>query len=179
VRSDAVARAATLGTTIQTGGYELLEYLEPLWLSMYDHHLAVGAAGFPVISRADSWPLRRRLYQELLTKDDTIIVLSRRHGIPVGYCLAHVHDGADDTWPTGDRIGEIESLCVLAEERGRGLGTILLDVAEDHLSSAGADTVMLGVVVGNTSALNFYARRGMRPAMTKLMRLGPDRQRPI
>jgi hypothetical protein len=38
-------RAADLGVTLQQGRHELVDELEPLWLSMFDHHLSTGAAG--------------------------------------------------------------------------------------------------------------------------------------
>ena len=48
----------------------------------------------------------------------------------IGYGLAHImaveETWVADTWVTGKRIGEIESLSVLPEFRGSGLGTHLL-----------------------------------------------------
>jgi GNAT superfamily N-acetyltransferase len=72
-----------------------------------------------------------------------------------------------------DRIGEVESLAVLPPERGRGLGTLLLDCAEAVLDRLGAQDVMIGVLAGNNDALRFYERRGMAPAIVKLLRIGP------
>jgi ribosomal protein S18 acetylase RimI-like enzyme len=42
-----------------------------------------------------------------------------------------------DTWVTGDRIGEIESLSVLPEHRGQGIGERLMDVLERALDESG------------------------------------------
>jgi ribosomal protein S18 acetylase RimI-like enzyme len=165
-------RAAGLGVTLQQGRHELLDELEPLWLSLFDHHLSTGAAGLPVIERSESWPRRRALYEQLLRSPEAFVVVARRGTAAVGYALAHVHLGADDTWNTGDRIGEVESLAVLPLERGCGLGTLLLDCAEAILESLGARDVMIGVVAGNDSAQRFYERRGMAPAIVKLLRLG-------
>ena len=80
------------GVELRVGGAELLDALEPLWLSLFDHHRDTGAAGLPVIDRALSWPRRRAYYE-------------------------------DDTWPLGDRFGEIESLAVLPAERGTDSAT--------------------------------------------------------
>jgi ribosomal protein S18 acetylase RimI-like enzyme len=140
---------------------------------MFDHHLSVGAAYLPVIDRAQSWPRRRALYEQLLSDDKTFIVVARRGLTAVGYALAHVHHGADDTWDTGDLIGEVESLAVLPGERGGGLGTLLLDCAETILERLGARDVMIGVLAGHDDAQRFYERRGMVPAIVKLLRLGP------
>jgi ribosomal protein S18 acetylase RimI-like enzyme len=168
------SRAAAEGVELRFGRHEALDALEPLWLSLLDHHVEVGAAGLPVVSRDLSWPRRRRFYLELLDQPETVVVTVSRAGDPVGYCVAHVRHGADDTWPTGDVIGEIESLAVLASERSRGIGTLLLDAAEAHLASYGARDVTLAVLVGNTDAIAFYERRGMAPITINMLRLSKD-----
>ena len=169
--SDAEERAERLGISLCFGGANLLDMLEPLWLSLFDHHRDIGSAGLPVVARDVSWPRRRALYESLLAKADAFVLLARRGEQPVGYVVAHVHEGADDTWPTGARIGEIESLAVVAGERGGGLGGILMDAAEARLAEAGARDVLLHVMVGNDDARRFYERRGMIPTMTTMLKL--------
>jgi ribosomal protein S18 acetylase RimI-like enzyme len=156
---------------LRVGRHELLDELEPLWLSLFDHHVAIGAAGLPVIDRGRSWSLRRRLYEELLDRPDSFVLVARREAAPLGYILAHIHDGADDTWPTGERTGEIETLALLPGERGRGLGTRMLDAAERHLNAHGAGTIVLRAMTGNAEAIRFYERRGMVATSIVLMRL--------
>jgi ribosomal protein S18 acetylase RimI-like enzyme len=155
------------------GGVEIADSLETLWLSLFDHHIDIGAAGLPVVERELSWPRRRRLYVELLAAPDAAVVVARRGAVAIGYCLVRVHHGADDTWPTGELIGEVESLAVVASERGHGVGTLLLDAGEEHLSAMGAHDVLIGVLAGNDSALEFYRRRRMTPALVTMLRLGP------
>src|SRR5882672_3647484 len=99
-------RAQDLGVSLHQGKQELLRELEPLWLSLFDHHLSTGAAGLPVIPRSESWPRRRALYEQLLRGQEAFVVVARRGPAAVGYALAHVHPGPDDTWTTVDRIGE-------------------------------------------------------------------------
>jgi ribosomal protein S18 acetylase RimI-like enzyme len=154
-------------------GPEVIDELEPLWLSLFDRHAEIGHAGLPLIDRTQSWPRRKALYQEVLAAPDAFVVVARRAGAAVGYALAHFHLGPDDTWPTSDRIGEIESLALLPDERGAGLGTELLDVAEDELAARGATTVAIAVMVGNEAAQRFYESRGMVPTTVRLLRLGP------
>ncbi len=168
------------GCRLTFHGVECLAQLEPLWLSLFDWHEEIGAAGLPVIERSASWPLRRALYADFFAHPDTFVVLATLAGagagagagVVVGYCLAHLQDGADDTWPTSDRIGHIESLAVLPSERGAGIGTALLDAAEQRLAELGATTVAIEVMVGNDSAQQFYQSRAMLPVTVRLMRLG-------
>jgi GNAT superfamily N-acetyltransferase len=115
---------------------------------------------------------RRALYLDLLERPDAFVLLARRDGGAVGYVLVHMHEGADDTWATGPRIAELESFAVLASERGRGVGTLLLDAVDARLDELGVADVIVAVLVGNTGAEELYRRRGWVPAMTKMIRLG-------
>ncbi len=46
--------------------------------------------------------------------------------MPVGYAFVTVGPGYA-SWATGDRLAELETLSVLPEHRGSGLGAALLD----------------------------------------------------
>ena len=166
--------ARELGVELTFGGLELVDELEPLWLALFDQHAQVHTSGVPMLAAEQSWPRRRALYDRLLQGRDAFVLLARRAGQPVGYVVAHVHDdGPDDTWPTGERIGEIESLAVLPVERGAGLGTLLMDLAEARLAQVGVHDIRLIVLTGNEGAQRFYERRGMRPVLVGMLRLGP------
>ena len=114
---------------VRTGGAEDLELLEPLWVAVHHRHQQSMPELAPYVSDADTWSARRTLYEELLAKPDTLLLLALVDDEPVGYGLTHVLPVADswiaDTWTTGDRIGEIESLSVLPDYRGSGLGSEL------------------------------------------------------
>ena len=70
-------------------------------------------------------------------------------------------------WP---RIGEIESLSVLPQYRGNGLGAELLDRLERHLHDIGVKDLVLGALPGNTDAIRLYERRGYQPTWLYLSR---------
>ena len=159
--------------TFTVRGVDCVDDLEPLWLALFDHHHDVGDAGIPTIDRSLSWPRRRRLYLELFEEPDTFVLLAERDGRPVGYTMNHLRRAPDDSWDTSDVIGEIETLVLLPEARGDGLGTALMDATEDELARRGAVTVLTAVLEGNERTREFYLRRGMKPTVTYLMRLGP------
>ncbi|MEO8687356.1 MAG: GNAT family N-acetyltransferase [Solirubrobacteraceae bacterium] len=69
-------------------------------------------------------------------------------------------------------IGEIESLAVLPEHRGRGIGTELLDRLERELLDQGVSDLVIGVLPGNAGALRMYERRGYRTTWMYLSRFG-------
>lgn len=160
--------------SLEMGRHELLDEVEPLWLSLFRHHREVGPG--PFIAEDQSWPHRRRFYEEVLQHPQSFVVVARRSGRPVGYAVVALHQGADDTWPTGDPFAEVETLTVLPDERGEGLGTRLLDVVDDRLSQLGVTTLFIAVMAGNDGAQRFYERRGLYPVITKLMRVGDPRR---
>jgi ribosomal protein S18 acetylase RimI-like enzyme len=156
---------------IAVGGSEWIDSLEPLWLTLFDHHVSVGPG--PFIDRGDSWQHRRRFYTQVLAEPDAFVVVALREERAVGYALVAMHQGPDDPWPTGDRYAEVETLAVVPKERGQGIGTQLLDEVDRRLQDLGVMALFIGVMVGNDDALRFYERRGLTPAITKLMRLDP------
>ena len=57
-------------------------------------------------------------------------------------------------------IGHVITIDVVAEARRLGVGSRLLQAAEDKLRTAGAGAVGLETAVDNISALSFYKRHG-------------------
>jgi ribosomal protein S18 acetylase RimI-like enzyme len=92
----------------------------------------------------------------------------------VGYGLSHVLPAEEtwvaDTWRTGPRIAEVESLSILPAYRGRGIGTALLDRLEDEIEAQGVEDLVIGVLPGNVDAIRLYERRGFRPTWLYLSR---------
>jgi ribosomal protein S18 acetylase RimI-like enzyme len=166
-RSDAGVRLTTeRGTQLLLD--DRLDELEPLWLSLFDHHQSVHPG--PYRARDDSWPHRRRQYEAWLADPEAFAVVARQDGSAVGYALVAMHDGPDDSWPTGHRYAEVETLVVDPQVRGRSVGTALLDAVDSELRALGVDVLAIGVVDGNDEARRLYERRGFRPMVTKLMR---------
>ena len=128
----------------------------------------------PYVSDAETWSQRRDQYASLFDKPDTLLLLARDGDELIGYALAHVlpvgETWVPDTWRTGARIAEIESLAVTAERRGEGIGSALMDAVERELAARGLDDVILGVLPGNADAIRLYERRGFRPTWMYMSR---------
>ncbi len=167
------------GWTIRAAGTADLEAVGPLWVEVHHQHAAVNPELGPYVDDAETWRVRRELYQELLVKPDTLLLLAERGGTAIGYGLAHVMAVDDtwipDTWVTGRQIGEIETLSVSAEYRGAGLGSQMLDRLEHHLRSLGVDDLIVGALPGNHDAIRLYERRGYRPTWLYLSNLSGRR----
>jgi GNAT superfamily N-acetyltransferase len=131
--------------------------LEPLWRTLYDHHVEIGQSVAPMRDFADSWRRRRAQYEVWLAGDDAVLLVAERDRRAIGYAMVTIGDGPA-TWDLGDRTLVIESLAVLPEERGAGVGHALLEEAERIAREAGAETMAVGLVHTNDVAREFYER---------------------
>jgi ribosomal protein S18 acetylase RimI-like enzyme len=161
--------------SVRPGSIADLDLLAPLWVAVHHQHIASMPELAPYVDDEETWSKRRELYVELLAKPDTILLVAQVGDDAIGYGLAHVMEVDEtwiaDTWRTGRRIGEIESVSVLPAYRGGGLGTHLLDELERQLAAAGIDDLILGVLPGNADAIRLYERRGYRSTWLYLSRL--------
>jgi ribosomal protein S18 acetylase RimI-like enzyme len=159
---------------LRTGSAEDLDLVEPLWVAVHHRHAETMPELAPYVSDDETWRIRRKLYEEVLAKPDTLLLIALVDDAAIGYGLAHVlpvdETWIPDTWATGSRIGEIESLSVLPQYRGSGLGSELLSRLEEHLTAQGVDDLMLGVLAGNRDAIRLYERRGYRPTWLYMTR---------
>ena len=159
---------------VRIGSAADLEKVGPLWVTVHHQHAQAMPQLAPYVSDDETWRVRRVLYEELLAKTDTLLLLAFADDAAVGYGLAHVlpvdETWIPDTWETGSRIGEIESLSVLPEYRGSGMGSELLSRLEQHLHAIGVQDLILGALPGNTDAIRLYERRGYQPTWLYLSR---------
>ena len=160
-----------------------LDALEPLWIALHRHHrTVVPSAAMLVDDDAVSWSRRRDLYRAWMAAGDALVLVARRNGAAVGYAVAHLQDGPDDTFAVGARYAELYSLSVAPEARGGGVGTALLDALDERLAELGITDLSVGVMAANEDALRFYRRRGLVPVELVLWRFGApgnDESRPV
>jgi len=150
-------------------GLEVVGELRPLWLAMVHHHHAVAPELGPVWDDDTSWERRRAFYERLLGDDGAFVLVAREGGGAVGYAMVVPRPGSP-TWRTPARYAEIESLAVLEDARGRGVGEALIDRAAEEAAALGIEALELTAVATNTRALAFYERLGFRPWLVGLRR---------
>jgi ribosomal protein S18 acetylase RimI-like enzyme len=158
---------------ITRAGDERVDDLEPLWQAMHAHHRAVAGHVEEVAafrSPGNSWRRRRAHYERVLAEPDTFLLLAERDGRAVG-CALVVVGGTEASIEVGERVADLDTLSVLPEERGQGLGGLLLDEVYAELRRRGIRELSLAVMEGNEDALRFYARRGLVRYLTFL--IGP------
>ena len=149
---------------IVRAGAERIPELRPLWESLSAHHAEVapelpGVFG-PVRPAEASWEVRRALYEEWLREAGAFALIAEVDGEPVGYAVVHVR-GPEETWATGDRVAELETLAVLPGHRGRGIGRALVERMLDELREGGVGHFTVGVIASNADAVRFYERLGL------------------
>jgi GNAT superfamily N-acetyltransferase len=137
-----------------------LDAVEPLWRSLIDH-LRESDSVVELVPHEQSWPRRRALYQDVLADGHSFALGAWRGERLIAYAVMRVLP-PDPVWYTGSHFAELTSLSVAPDERGAGVGTVLLDAVEDGLLTRGIDQYCIGVDTVNDGAQRFYARRGFR-----------------
>jgi ribosomal protein S18 acetylase RimI-like enzyme len=67
---------------------------------------------------------------------------------------------------TGPATGELSVIYLDSAERGRGLGTLLLDRVVEQVRAAGGTEVWVSVFLGDQPGIGFYRARGFEPMQT-------------
>ncbi len=158
---------------IVKAGVERIDDLRPLWESLHDHHAAVAPELLElgeVRAARESWAIRRALYEAWLVEPDAFALIAEADEAPVAYAVVHMR-GPEETWATGDRIAELETLTVLPAHRGRGIGRAIVDAAYRELGEIGVRHIGVSVIASNTEAVRFYERLGLLPFLVSY--IGP------
>lgn len=137
-----------------------LARVEALWRSLATHHaeLLPVVAGLERRAHADSWRLRRRLYERLLRERTGLVLVAEADGEAVAYAAASI-GGPFETWRSGPRVATLETLAVLPAWRARGIGGYLLNEVKTRLSEAGIRELTVSVLAANGDARRFYEER--------------------
>ncbi len=149
---------------IVRAGPERIADLQPIWESLSRHHAEVAPELADILGEVrapqDSWDVRRALYEEWLAGPDAFALIAKEVGEPVGYAVMHVR-GPEETWSTGRRVAQLETLAVLPGRRGRGIGSALVERMHDELRRMEVGHFTVAVIASNTEAVRFYERLGL------------------
>jgi ribosomal protein S18 acetylase RimI-like enzyme len=77
----------------------------------------------------------------------------------VGYCIASV---------SRSQVGEIDSIYVDPDYRGRGIGDVLMNKALTWMYEMRVSSIIVGVSAGNEGVFQFYTRYGFLHRTTVL-----------
>jgi N-acetyltransferase len=155
---------------------EDLDALEPVWNALQEHHAEITpelGPGTPPRAIADAWRIRRSKYERWLQAPDTFFVIAEADGNPVGYACVTI--GLPyASWATGNRLAELETLSVLAGQRGKGVGASLLKAAWRRLAELGVEEMAITTTATNVNAQRFYERYGFSQRFAVYYGKSPD-----
>jgi ribosomal protein S18 acetylase RimI-like enzyme len=158
---------------IELAGADRVEEVRELWLALHRHHREVTAPLPLVVDDELSWERRRTLYLDRLSSQAGFLALAMLGRAVAGYAMVCIEQGPDDTFPVAERYGELYSLSVHPELRGRGIGTRLLDLVDRELAERSIYDLKVAVMTANAGARRLYERRGLREAEAVMYRFGP------
>lgn len=158
---------------IVTAPEERFEELRPLWRSLYEHHNELTPQlRDRVRPFKDAWGSRRQLERRWLEAEpSSFVIAALADGRYVGHAFVRVRSGVGfaSSWTVSHPLGELATLAVLPEYRGRGIGSALLAEIEKRLGERGIGDMVIPVMSTNSNAARLYERRGAVPYTTELI----------
>lgn len=141
---------------------EEINAVEPMWNALQEHHVRITPELDPQTpgrDLADAWRVRRSKYVRWLDDPATFFVVTEDGSGPIGYAFVTVGPGYA-SWRTGERAGVLETLSVLPNNRGSGVGEALIEAAWNRLAELGIEDMAITTTKTNVDAHRFYERMG-------------------
>jgi ribosomal protein S18 acetylase RimI-like enzyme len=150
------------------GGAELIDQLEPLWKQQNALH-ADKSTHFPELFATANFLDRKRVFEQK-ARAGTLLVILAIVGLDelVGYCVCSV--GEENSGLGADKMGEIDSMFILASYRRVGIGRKFLLRCMEWFEKNRAQKVIAVVAVGNEEVCEFYKLAGFFPLAVVLQR---------
>jgi ribosomal protein S18 acetylase RimI-like enzyme len=162
--------------SVVPAGLDRLDALRPLWQALQTHHATVAPQFGPIRSPEESWARGRRRYEAWLRAGEAFVLIAEEDGDAIGYAFVRLGRGSD-TWATADHVAELETLAVLPNARGRGVGGALMTAMLAELRHRNVPEWRVGVVASNHGAVRFYERYEVVPTMVFFVGRVPEGQR--
>ncbi|PSP29222.1 GNAT family N-acetyltransferase [Halobacteriales archaeon QH_2_65_14] len=103
---------------------------------------------------------RRHIRESIVRRIVTDRVLVAREDSILGFVMFTIQNGR---YEEDLKRGVIENLYVVPDYRSAGIGSMLLETAEQHIQEAGVDVVALEVMAANELGREFYREHGYVP----------------
>ena len=87
-----------------------------------------------------------------------------------------LNTGEAQTEEQGNESIEIQRIYVLAECKGKGIGSLLMQIAEEEASKANCKRIWLGVWEHNDDAIAFYTKKGYKRFSEHIFMYGSEKQ---
>ncbi|MBV0901106.1 GNAT family N-acetyltransferase [Halomicroarcula salina] len=115
------------------------------------------AHGSHLLGDRNRTAVRGAIIQRIVAEN---VLVARADGDLVGFVMVTVDGGR---YEQDERRGLLENIYVEPAARNRGIGSALLEAAEETLRSAGVDVIALEAMAANDAARRFYRSHGYEP----------------
>ncbi len=142
--------------SLVTGGAELLDRIEPLWVHQRQHQADLSdlwRSGLLAITFEE-----RRAHMLRKASQAMLVILATSEGNDVGYCVSSIDH----------EVGEVDSFFVDVAHRGHHVGHAMMLRTLDWFKQMAVKSIVIDVLDGNYGALAFYAKYGFRPRLIQL-----------
>ncbi len=112
--------------------------------------------------------------QWLAEEPGSFVLGAELNGRLVGYAFVRiVAEKLAVSWTISNPYADLTVLSVLPEQRGRGIGAMLMDATNAELRQQGIRDLAITVITTNADAERLYKRRGATPYTTVLLQQVP------
>ena len=146
--------------TLIRHGSESIPLLKPLWIALHDHHVAVAPHLGTPRSHEESWNRRLGYYQTWFQEATTFAIIAYDDETAIGYALTRIRSAKSETWQGNEKLAELETLVVLPEYQGQGIGQQLVDEVVREVKEMGYAQLGLTVIASNAGSMAFYEKNG-------------------
>lgn len=127
--------------------------LFPLLKAQVEYHAAI--LGLPMLA---DWAERQRA--RMSADGETLVLLARSGGEAIGFLNGRI---VENPFWFEERYGYIENAFVRSEQRGGGIGRVLLDAAEAWGLAQGVEQLQLTVLAANELGVAVWTQTGFVP----------------
>ncbi|MFY4811830.1 GNAT family N-acetyltransferase [Haloarcula sp. AONF1] len=144
---------------IDTASMDDVDTIVDLWVRLAESQRAHGSHLFGDRNRT---AVRETVVQRVVAENVRIACIDQHI---VGFIMVTIDSGR---YEQDETRGIIENIFVKPVHRNQGIGSKLLDTAEELLRQAGADILALEAMADNESARQFYRAQGYAPHRIEL-----------
>ncbi|WP_336337988.1 GNAT family N-acetyltransferase [Haloarcula brevis] len=144
---------------IATASMDDVDTVVDLWVRLAESQRAHGSHLFGDRNRT---AVRESIVQRVVAEN---VRIARIDGRAVGFVMVTIDSGR---YEQDETRGIVENIFVEPTHRGQGVGSELLDAAEEVLRQAGVDRLALEAMADNESARQFYRAHGYAPHRVEL-----------
>jgi ribosomal protein S18 acetylase RimI-like enzyme len=133
-----------------------IDAIQPLWEKLNAEHLSKSTY---FKNHYANFTFEKRM-KGLYKKEHLIAYTAEDNGEKIGYCIATADENA----------GEIDSIYINEEYRGKGVGKELILLALKWLENLKCETIRVSIAEGNEAVFDFYKKLGFAERLTVMQK---------